>query len=81
LSKSLSKTKGINTFHSYYVELVTITWRTGVLAVITIRCIMQEELKPDREEDFGQYMSVEDVDIELSADLLAEGDVFVISAC
>lgn len=42
---------------------------------------MQEELKPDREEDFGQYMSVEDVDIELSADLLAEGDVFVISAC
>lgn len=56
-------------------------WRTGVLAVITIRCITREELKPGQEEDFDQYMSAEDADIGLSVDLSLGGDICVISTC
>jgi hypothetical protein len=42
---------------------------------------MREESKLGQEEDFDQYMSVEDADIGLSADLPVEGDVSVISTC
>jgi len=60
----------INIFSVYYMELVKVTWRIGALAAIITRCITQEESKRDRGEDFGQYMSVGDADIEPSVDFV-----------